>query len=235
MQVKTKQTMVIALFVLLIGAIWYQYVFSPSQSAISDANAKTADATSQAKIQRAQLNGPTSHSKKSNTGQITSDQLQAAVPDDPKMTDLLRQLEALRVKDGVGWSTITPSLGTMQGKVMSTNIGITVGGSYPAVHNFVDDVLSMPRLALIDNISWTPGAPAGTASSATPAGASASGPPTGHIFGAPGGTPSMTVQMTVRVFNALGGPAVGATGGSTSGSSSPASGSSSTPPGQQNS
>jgi Tfp pilus assembly protein PilO len=234
-QVKTKQTFVIALVVLLTAAIWYQYVYASAQHSISDANGKAADLISQAKAERAQLESPSSHTKKSNTGQITSDQLQAAVPDTPQLTGVLRDLEALKVKDGIGWSTITPSTPTVAGALSSTNVAITVGGSYPAVHNFVDDVLSMKRFALVDSISWSEGAPAGTTSSATPTGAVASGPPSGHIFGAPGGTPDLSVQMTIRVFNVV--PGISATGtvngavptGSSGASATPSGSSSATP------
>ncbi len=231
MQVKTKQTFVIALVVLLTAAIWYQYVYSSAQHSISDANGKTADLISQAKAERAQLDAPTSHAKKSNTGEITSDQLQTAVPDTPQLTGVLRDLEALKVKDGIGWSTITPSTPAATGTLSSTNLSITIGGSYPAVHSFVDDVLSMKRFALVDSISWSEGAPAGTTTSATPTGAVASGPPSGHIFGAPGGTPDLSVQMTIRVFNVV--PAISATGATGATGSAPT-GSASAAPGQQN-
>ena len=195
----SKNVIVAGLAVVFVMALWYQFVYAPAQKTISDSNSKLSDAVAAQKTSRAALKAPPA---KTPPGELSVDQLNAAVPATPDVSVLLRQLEVLKVKDAMDWSTITPSAPTYAGQMMSMNVGISAGGSYDHVHQFVDDLLSMPRFAVVDTIAYTEGSVTGASSNAVSS--ADQGPPTGHLFGSPSGTPPMEVQLTVRVFNGAG-------------------------------
>jgi Tfp pilus assembly protein PilO len=194
-----KNAIVAGLAVVFVLALFYQFVYSPAQKTISDSKSKMNDAITAQKTSRAALNAPL---PKQTGGGISTDQLNAAVPTQPEVSTLLRQLDALKAKDGMDWSTITPAAPTLAGNLMSINVGITAGGpSYEHARDFVNDVLAIPRFALVDSVSYTQGSVAGGSTSAPTGLASL---PSGHIFGSPTGPPPIEVQLTVRVFNGAG-------------------------------
>jgi hypothetical protein len=59
------------------------------------------------------------------------------------------------------------------------------------MRDYMDRLLQMPRLVMIDNVSVT---------AATATGSQSNGGPTGEIFAGQGAPPLLTVQMTARMF-----------------------------------
>jgi len=203
-QVKTKNLIVGALVVLLVGALWYRVVYSPMESAASKAKSAARDADTTSANLRQALNGTSSANKKAKTKDASSASMLAAVPTDSAQATFLRNLETLRLASGAEWQSVTPTVPSLAGTVTSINVAISVQGSQEQIDRYVAGLAGMKRLFVIDNLAISP---AGSTGSAT------AGPVQGH----PGSTfvgDLFSAQIAGRIFSQPA-AAAAATAGST--------------------
>jgi Tfp pilus assembly protein PilO len=222
-QVKTKNLMVIGLAVLLVLLMWYRFAYSPMQSQASKASTATKDAEARAKTLRTQLDG-TAPKKKTAASELSSAELQAAIPADPQLASLLRSVDEVKAASGISWQSITTATPTVVGGLAAMNVGITAQGSYQQVHSYVARLLGLKRLMVIDMVSFTAGG--GTSGSTS----TASGPPVGTVFAGTGAPPVLQAQISARVFSQPTAPAIAANGIATPTATGSAPAAASTPP-----
>jgi Tfp pilus assembly protein PilO len=164
-QVKTKNLIVGALVVLLVGMLWYRVVYSPIQSKASKAKTAAHDADAQSANLRAALKGSTAPKK--NAKSTSTKALLAAVPADPAEAEFLRDLDVIRIDTGAQWQSVTPGLpAPAVGGGTSVSVGITVSGTEDQIARYLVELTSMDRVFVIDNVSMSQGgstSPAGTA------------------------------------------------------------------------
>ena len=237
MQVKTKNLAVIGLVTVLLLTLWYRMVYSPIQAKATKANAAAEDATqriSTLERKARQLEAESTDKKKQDDATV---QLNDAIPVTPELANFLRATDAIRVRSGVSFQSITPSAPTLVNGLQTTNVGIIVQGEYRQVISYLDELASNKRLVVIDNVSFTTSGSTGTGDG------SSGGGPTGEVFAGVGAAPNLQAQLTARVFSqAPAGVAAAASGSTSSGaqsSGSPAAGNSgqagtSSPPGVNN-
>jgi Tfp pilus assembly protein PilO len=171
-QVKTKNILVGALVVALVGMLWYRVVYSPMQSKASKAKTAAHDADTQAASLRQQLNASSADTKKQKSQSAQS--LLAATPADPAEASFLRSLEAIRIDSGAAWSTIAPSIPAPAAVGQSVTVAITAQGTEVQIGRYLADLTALKRIFVIDNVSISPGgstAPAGSSTTPVHAGA----------------------------------------------------------------
>jgi len=198
-QVKTKNLMVGALVVVLVGALWYRVVYSPMESKASKAKTaeQIADATS-AKLRRS-LEDFSGAKKRSNDA-LTGPML-AAVPVDSAEASFLRTIDALRISSGADWQSITPAAPVVSGTVSTITVGIAVQGTEDQLMRYLAGLADSKRLFVVDNVTVTQGGTPGAGSSA------------GNVFS--GG--KLQMQISGRIFSQPGAVVapIGATGAAT--------------------
>ena len=179
MQVKTKNLLVGAIVVLLVGALWYKVVYSPMESKASKAKtAANAADTSAASLRRAL--GNASAAKKANGQDVSLGVMLAAIPVDSAEASFLRSIDALRVSSGADWQSLTPGAPVTTGSLSTVSVGISVQGTEDQLAQYVSGLADLKRIFVTDNVTM-----------------SASGAAQGGIFAA--GT--LQLQVTGRVFS----------------------------------
>jgi Tfp pilus assembly protein PilO len=201
--VKTKQFAVMALAAFLVLFLWYKMIYSSYENKASKANAAAQDTSASVRQLEHQLNALTGHGKGAKQKQASAADLQAAIPSTTGLSDFLRAVQIIRNEVGIpaAFQTISPQPPTLVGNVATINFGITISGTYQQVREYVDRLMTMPRLVVVDGINVTAGPAQGSSSN---------GPPTGEVFAGQGSAPLLTVQMTARMFatpNAIAGAA----------------------------
>ncbi len=222
MQVKTKNMVVGALVVLLVGTLWYRVVYSSMESKASKAKTAMHDAETQSANLRQSLSASTSPKKK--TADISSKAMLAAVPSDTAEATFLREIDAIRVSSGADWQTITPSTPTPSVGVTTVNVAITAQGSEDAVARYIAELSTMKRVFVVDSISITP---SGSTTAAGSSAAAAQGHAGAVFIGSldqltvSGRIFSSSVVPTPTATGASGAATTPASGAPTGGSGSP--------------
>ncbi|HEY5173131.1 MAG TPA: type 4a pilus biogenesis protein PilO [Acidimicrobiia bacterium] len=193
MQVKTKNLLVSALVVLLVGALWYKVVYSPMESKASKAKIAAHDADTSAAGLRQAL-GDTSAAKKANGHDVPLGVMLAAIPVDSAEASFLRGIDALRVVSGADWQSITPASPVSTGNLTTITVGISVQGTEDELNRYVSGLAELKRIFVTDNVTIT-----------------ASGKGQGNVFAAG----LLQLQVSGRIFSqpaAISSATAGATG-----------------------
>ena len=212
---KSKNLIVGAIAGVLVLALWYVFLLSPINSLKSKAHKATVAA--QKDLQAAQAHLSQLHDLQARSKQIDRQvaKLRAAVPVNPAISTFIRQANQIADETQVAWQSVTPTqsaaaVGAVLGPT-PVGLGIQVKGGVHEVLDYIDHLMALPRVVVIDQIQVTPG------SDATGA-AAVGGPPAGDIFAGQGGPPTLTVQITARMFTA---PPSSATAAADAGSTTP--------------
>jgi Tfp pilus assembly protein PilO len=206
-QVRTKNLVIGAIVVLLVGVLWYRVVYSPMESKASTAKTAAHEADVTAASLRQALNSAAS--KKAKGQDVATDVLLAAVPLDAAEATFLRSIDALRVSSGADWQSITPAPPTSTGNLATITVGISVQGTEDQLARYVSGLSDLKRLFVLDTLSLSATGGNGTPGSATNA-------EPGNVF--PGG--KMQMQISGRIFTQP--AAVASTTGAAAGRTTPA-------------
>jgi Tfp pilus assembly protein PilO len=191
--VKTKTLIVGALAVLVVGLLWYQFVYSPIKSKTSKANSAAQAAQSDVDSLQHEIDQLNSANQKSQAKNIGTTQMLQAVPADAAEASFLRSLDSLRVRSGAAWQSVTPSVPTTTaGGVTSINVAITVNGSEEQLARYLDGLYSMQRIFIPDNVTVTKAGDLGPAPGALFAGGALQMQVAGRIFAGPAATSTST-------------------------------------------
>jgi Tfp pilus assembly protein PilO len=199
-QVKTKNLVVGAIVVLLVGLLWYRVVYSPIESKASKAKTAAQQADVTAASLRQEL---AAAAKKAKAQNVPTEVLLAAVPLDAAEASFLRSVDSLRVSSGAEWQSITPALPTTTGNLASISVGISVQGSEDQLARYVSGLSDLKRLFVLDTLSIsasTGNATSGSAPNAAP----------GNVFS----SGRLQMQISGRIFTQ---PTVVPTGTGTAG------------------
>ncbi|MFL5927308.1 MAG: type 4a pilus biogenesis protein PilO [Gaiellaceae bacterium] len=156
----------IAALLILVLAGWYAIV-SPERSKAAALMTQIGDANVKLDTTKAFLRSPTAHQS---AAQLR--RLRIALPDDPRMSDILRQLAWAAGVSGVRIVGITPSAPVPSNGAQAVPIGLSVTGHYFRLAKFMHllrtraevkngKVHAAGRLYAIDNISFSGGADGG--------------------------------------------------------------------------
>jgi type IV pilus assembly PilO-like protein len=165
-----------AVVLVAVLAGWFLFV-SPERSKAADLNTKIDQTQVQVISTQAYVNSPV-------TKRAVHDlkRLQGVLPDDPRMSQVLRQLSAIAKSAQVSLDGITPATPVPSGGGEAVPIALTVTGHYVNISKFLRDVrtdVSVKKTAIkgsgrlfsVDNIQFSGGASA-TGTSSTDAGSS---------------------------------------------------------------
>jgi Tfp pilus assembly protein PilO len=153
-QVKTKNLLVSAIVVLLVGALWYKVVYSPMESKASKAKTAANDANTSVAGLRQAL-GQAGAAKKANGQDVSLGVMLDAIPADSAEAVFLRGIDALRVTSGADWQSITPAPPVTNGNLSTVSVGISVQGTEDQLARYVSGLADLKRIFVTDNVTLT--------------------------------------------------------------------------------
>ena len=146
-------TMMVAMAALLVFAV-FNFVFKPQRSELSTARGNLPPVEQKISDAALQLQAPVSTTTTSPTDGPAA---APAVPEDPALTQLLRQLQAVAESTGVTYSVITPTplSENPSGPGGSMAMSIAATGTHDGVQAYVKGLRDLDRLLVIEQISIT--------------------------------------------------------------------------------
>jgi len=189
MKNSSRNAKLAAVTALLVVALAYVMVWRPKASDLADAQRDKTDLTEQlAGLQAAAASRPVA-----TTVDPSAKALRLAVPDQPDLANLLRQLNTVAQHAGVDQKLVSPSpaVALTGSPGSSVTVTISASGTRAALYDYVHELSGLSRLFVVDKISVQESGAAGAAGDSggpTPTtGQSASGGPlqldlTGRVF-----------------------------------------------------
>jgi Tfp pilus assembly protein PilO len=138
---------------------WYQFSWQASAHEMGVAHEATDKARTQADELRAQLTKLVAAKGQLPALQATAARLQQAVPDDAELASFLRQANDAATSSGVDYLSIAPTPpAPASAGIGSTEVhlGISVSGQYAKVIDYLEHLLGLPRVVVIDTMSVSP-------------------------------------------------------------------------------
>jgi Tfp pilus assembly protein PilO len=146
-------TMMVVMTALFVFAI-FNFVFKPQRSELSTARSdlQTVEQKISDAALKLQVPLPTT-----TTSPADGPAAAPAIPEDPALTQLLRQLQAVAESSGVTYSVITPTplAANPNGPGGSMAITIAATGSHDGIQAYVKALRDLDRLLVIEQISIT--------------------------------------------------------------------------------
>ncbi len=132
----------------------YNFVFKPQQSELSGARDDRAQAEQSVSDAQLSLQAPIDSSNAVPSGDPAVAPAPLAIPSDPAITNLLRQLQAVADSTGVALASVSPNplAENPSGPGGSMQISITASGPHASVQAYLDALRTMPRLLVIEQI-----------------------------------------------------------------------------------
>lgn len=166
---------------LLVVAAWYLLLWSPKGGELEDVAARRAAAEDRAEQLEVRLSRLQAAQEESVRLIAVRDRLRSAVPEKPDVAQFVLDANDAATAAGVDFVNITPAppgVPTTPGAPTHVGLGIKVEGGYFQVLDYLDRLLELPRVVVIDTISVTP-------------------------MDQTTGTPKLAVDLTARMFTAL--------------------------------
>lgn len=144
--------------VLLLGA-WYLLLWSPKGNELDDVAARRAAAegrSSQLELRLSRLQAAQEESVRLTAAR---DRLRSAVPEKADVAQFILDADEAAVAAGVDFLNITPTppgAPTTAGAPAHVGLGIKVEGGYFQVLDYLDRLLELPRVIVIDKIAVAP-------------------------------------------------------------------------------
>jgi Tfp pilus assembly protein PilO len=144
-------TMIAAIVAMLVFAV-FNFVFKPQRSDLSTAKSDLQTVQQNISDAELRLQAP---AVTTTTSDANSPAVPPAIPEDPALTQLLRQLNAVAGQNGVTYAAIAPSPLTENpsGPGGSMLISITASGSHDGVQAYLKGLRDLDRLLVIEQIS----------------------------------------------------------------------------------
>jgi Tfp pilus assembly protein PilO len=201
-QVKTKNALLGALVVVLVGALWYKVVYSSMESKASKAKSAAHNADETSSNLRERIAAVNTAQKKAKSHDVASPLMLAAVPADAAESTFLRGIDAIRISSGADWQSIAPATPVLSGTLTTINVAISVQGTEDQLMRYESGLYDLKRVFILDGLSISPnGSDSAPGAVAPPARA-------GGVFS----SGLMQMQITGRIFSQAAAAAVQNTG-----------------------
>jgi type IV pilus assembly protein PilO len=188
---KSRNLAVGGVVAVLVIALWWMFLFSPTRNEISKVHSEVEEAERETLGLQAQLAQVSDKARNEATkAELTT--LHAAVPASPELANFLRQANKIAADSGVTWQSVTPGSPSAATGGTTVTLGIQVQGGYAQVMDYLQRLQTLPRLVIVDNVNIT---------GATQTGAGAPVGSGGGVFSTESGADTgLNLQITGRMF-----------------------------------
>jgi Tfp pilus assembly protein PilO len=172
-----RNLMIGAAGLVVICLAWYVLLWSPKSSDLSKAKSDRTSAQQETSAANLKLAGLQSAARNRDQLQTTDAKLVSLVPNDSELDLLILQINKAAADSGVGFVSVSPVAPTASaaGGPSAITLSLSFQGDYDPIRAFIDKLLSLDRLVVIDSVGLS------SQSAAT-------------------STSSLAVTMTARVF-----------------------------------
>jgi type IV pilus assembly protein PilO len=173
---KSRTIMVSVLAAVAIIVVWWMFLYSPARSDASKVNDDVNTAKEESRSLETQVKQV--HDLERHAPEIKAqvERLRDAVPQQPELASFIDQANQIATDAGVDWASISPTDPSTATNAGEIQLQITVNGGYYEVLDYLNRLDNLPRLVVVDQISVTAAADAGT------------------------GTQKLTAALTARMF-----------------------------------
>ena len=161
-----RSAVIVAVVAVVMVAAWYLLMWQPKGSDLAAAQDRADQATTQVDELELRLARLQALSERGPELAAELDRLRSAVPQQPDVAQFILATNAAATSAGVDFISVSqqpPQAGTTPAS--EVRVAIDVTGGYQPVLDFVDRLLEMPRVVVIDAFGVTP---QGDASTGTP-------------------------------------------------------------------
>lgn len=154
-----RQTLVPLAVVAAVLAAWWMLLWSPQTEALESARSdKTAAEQQQSELELRLARLAAAKAEAADSAEELA-ALEAAVPEDAALPEFLLAVDEAAERAGATFVAVSPQppqLPPTGGAVALVNASIQVEGGYRSVLAFLDELMAMDRVVLVDDISVTP-------------------------------------------------------------------------------
>ncbi|MEX2323207.1 MAG: type 4a pilus biogenesis protein PilO [Acidimicrobiia bacterium] len=157
----TRRPVLVGLLLVLLGAVWWFFLFSPKAARVDELRADLQVAQDEELRLREQVADLRSVAELESEYRSALDSLSVAIPDDPELDEIIDSLYDLALRSRVELLSLVPGLPAepSDGRGMRSIVVTTrFTGGYFEVVNFLIAVNDLPRLARVDAIAMSVGA-----------------------------------------------------------------------------
>ena len=157
MSMNRRSIMLLAAAAVVMVAAWYMLMWQPKGHDLAAAQGRAEQATSQVDELELRLARLRALSERGPEMAAELDRLRSAVPQQPDIAQFILSTNAAATAAGVDFISVSqqePKVGTSG--TSEVTVSIDVSGDYEPVLDFVDRLLEMPRVVVIDSFGVTP-------------------------------------------------------------------------------
>lgn len=139
--------------------VWFQFLWSPKGAELSKAQDRVQAAENDAQQLEVQLARLQSAQKDAPRLLATAERLHQAVPEAPDLAEFLLDANDAATKSGVDFLSITPTPpapSTTAGAPSEVRLAVQIKGGYFQLLDYLDRLLSLPRVVVLDSIQVSP-------------------------------------------------------------------------------
>lgn len=153
-----RNLLLVVALLMAVFAAWYLLLWSPTNRELDEAGARRAAAEGRA--QQLELRLSRLQAAQDEFVQLTEtrDRLRSALPEEPELARFILDANEAASGSGVDFLNITPvrPAAGAPGAPSDVRLGIKVEGGYYQVLDYLERVLALPRLVVIDDLSVNP-------------------------------------------------------------------------------
>jgi Tfp pilus assembly protein PilO len=157
----SRRPVLVALFLVLLGVVWWFFLFSPKAVRVDELRADLQVAQDEELRLRARIADLRSIAELEPEYRSALESLSTVIPDDPELDEIIDALHDLALRSRVELLSLVPGLPAeasgsdgLRGIVVTTRLT----GEYFEVVNFLFGLNDLPRLARVDAIAFSSGA-----------------------------------------------------------------------------
>lgn len=140
-------------------AAWFLLLWSPKGDQLTQAEERTATAELEADNLELRLARLLAAEKNSVALTATADRLEEAVPGEAAVADFILQANEAATESGVDFVSVTPAppaTSTVPGVAAEVKLSIQATGGYYRMLDYLERLLALPRIVVLDSVSVTP-------------------------------------------------------------------------------
>lgn len=140
---------------------WYLLLWSPKSADLDAARARRSSATSQVAQLQLRLDHLKDAQRRAPELRATADRLHSAVPDTADLAEFLLQTNDAATKAGVDFLSVSPApTAASPAGPSAIQLSLNLKGGYRPTLDFMDRLLDLPRIVVLDSVSVSAGGPA---------------------------------------------------------------------------
>ena len=162
-----RNIIVVAAAIAVLLLAWYLLLWSPTSADLSAAKERRVAAETEAAQLEQRLQTLRLAAEDLPALTATYERVTSAVPEEPDLAEFLLAANDAAKRAGVDYLSVSPQPPALEAGPSKIGVAISVGARYDQLLAFMEELLAMPRILVVDSIQVAPGEPGALAVSLT--------------------------------------------------------------------